>query len=183
MMPLVLAGIDTIATDDDIGAVWTEQSGDFVLDPIKIQLGGILDASARISLGHVQRQMFSFNPQQVAVAAPQIEAGTVELTLHDLGGVDLAVKQFARAQNLSPDDARQALIETIKTNSADTVTANPAAAVIVDALVSLVEKSGATLTLKLTPRGRIPAILLIQQFKADPARLLAQFQIEASTRQ
>jgi hypothetical protein len=180
---LIAAGIDAISTDDDLGAAWTEATGAFVLDPVKIQIGGILEASARISLGHVQRQVFSFNPQQATAMAAQIEAGTVEITVHDVGGVDLAVKQYARTQNVSADAARQAIIASIQTNSTGATEANPDAAIIVHALVGFIEKPGATLTLRLTPRGNVPAMLLIQQAKADPLGALAQFQVEASTRQ
>jgi hypothetical protein len=183
MVPLIAAGIDTISTDDDIGAAWTETSGAFVLDPVKIQIGGIMDASARISLGHVQRQVFSFNPQQAAAMAAQIEAGAIEITVHDLGGVDLAIKQHARQQNVSPDEARQAIIESLKTETADSIAANPDVGLIVDALTGFIEKPGSTLTLKLTPRGKVLAMPLIPQVKTDPQAALAQFQVEASTRQ
>jgi hypothetical protein len=183
MATLVATGIDTITTDDDLGAAWTEPSGAFVFDPVKLQIGGVMDASARISFNHVRRQLFSLIPQQAGAMAAQVEAGTIELTLHDIGGVDLAVKQYARAQNVSPDAARQAIVESIKTNSANTIAANPDAAVIVDALAAFIEQPGSTLTLKLTPRGAVQVIPLIQQAKADPPGALGQFQVEASTRQ
>jgi hypothetical protein len=182
MAALVAAGIDSITTDDDLGAAWTEPSGAFALDPVKLQIGGIMDASARISLSHVRRQLFSLNSQQAAAMA-QVEAGTIELTLHDIGGVDLAIKRYARMQNVDPDAARQAIVESIKTNSADTVAANPDAAVIVDALAAYIQQPGSTLTLRLTPRGAVQVIPLIQQVKDDPPGALAQFQVEASTRQ
>ncbi len=181
MMPLVAAGIDSIAFDGDLGAVWTETTGAFALDPVKVDIGGMLQASARISLGHVQRQVFSFNPQQAAAMAAQIEAGAIELTLHDTGIVDLTIKQMARTQNTSPDAARQAIIDGIKTSQASA--ASPEATAVGDALASFVQTPKSTLTLKLTPRGSVPAMLLIQQLKADPANALAQFQVEASTHQ
>jgi hypothetical protein len=181
MMPLVAAGIDSIAFDGDLGAAWTETTGAFALDPVKVDIGGMLEASARISLGHVQRQVFSFNPQQAAAMAAQIEAGAIELTLHDAGIVDLTIKQMARTQNASPDAARQSIIDGIKTAQASA--ASPEATAVGDALASFVQTPKSTLTLKLTPRGSVPATLLIQQLKADPANALAQFQVEASTHQ
>jgi hypothetical protein len=181
MMPLVAAGIDSIAFDGDLGAAWTEPTGAFALDPVKIDIGGMLQASARISLGHVQRQVFSFNPQQAAAMAAQIEAGAIELTLHDTGIVDLTIKQMARTQNTSPDAARQAIIDGIKTSQASA--ASPEATAVGDALASFIQTPKSTLTLKLTPRGGVPAMLLIQQLEADPANALAQFQVEASTHQ
>src|SRR6185437_8241008 len=181
MMPLVAAGIDSIAFDGDLGAAWTEATGAFALDPMKVDIGGMLEASARISLGHVQRQVFSFNPQQAAAMAAQIEAGAIELTLHDTGIVDLTIKQVARAQNTSPDAARQSIIDGIKASQASA--ASPEATAVGESLANFVQTPKSTLTLKLTPRGSVPAMLLIQQLKADPANALAQFQVEASTHQ
>jgi hypothetical protein len=179
MMPLVAAGIDSITADTDLGAAWTEASGAFALDPVKFDIAGMLEASARVSLGHVQRQLF--NPQQTGAMLAQVETGAIELTLRDTGGVDLSVKQYARAQNVSADEARQAIIDGIRTQTANA--ASPEATAVGDALASFVQTPKSTLTLKLTPRGSVPVMLLIQQLKADPAGALAQFAVEASTHQ
>jgi hypothetical protein len=113
--------------------------------------------------------------------AAQIEAGTIELTLTDLGGVDLAIAQYARMQNVSLDDARRAVIDGIKTSTAEAAATNPDVAVLVDALAHFVESPKGTLTLKLTPHGNVPAMQVIQVLKLDPLTALAQFQVEAST--
>ena len=44
-------------------------------------------------------------------AAAQIEAGAIELTVRDLGSVDVGVVQYARAQNVSRDVARRAIVD------------------------------------------------------------------------
>ncbi len=124
---------------------------------------------------------FSINPVQAANMAAHIEAGTLELTLRDTGGVDLAVAMYARMQNVSPDDARRAVIETIKTSTAEAATTNPDVAALADALARFVESPKGTLTLKLTPHGKVPAMQLVQVLKIDPLTALAQFQVEAST--
>jgi hypothetical protein len=49
-MPLVQAGIDTLAIDLDLGAAWTEASRAFVLEPVAIEFGSLLKATARVSL-------------------------------------------------------------------------------------------------------------------------------------
>jgi hypothetical protein len=82
-----------------------------------LEVGSLLKASARVSFANVPRDMFSINPVQAANMAAQIEAGTVELTLHDLGGVDLAVAQYAGAQSVSRDEARRAIIDSIRSGS------------------------------------------------------------------
>ena len=112
--PLVQAGIDALALDLDLGAAWTEASRAFVLEPVTIELGSLLKATARVSLANVPRGVFSLNPVQASSMAAQIEAGALELALRDLGGVDLAIAQFARAQNISRDAARRAIVDSIR---------------------------------------------------------------------
>jgi hypothetical protein len=152
-----------------------------VLDPVTVELGGLLKASARVSLANVPRGVFSLNPQQATAMAAQIEAGTMELALRDIGGVDVAVAQYARMQNVARDTARRAIVENIKASNATTTTPNPDAAAIVGALADFIETPRGTLTLKLTPRGKVPAMQLIQALRTDPFVALAQFQVEAST--
>jgi hypothetical protein len=181
LKPLVAAGMDTAAIDFDLGAAWTEASRTFVLDPVMVELGGLFKASARVSLANVPRGVFSLNPQQATAMAAQIEAGTMELALRDIGGVDLAVAQYARTQNVTRDTARRTIVENIKASNATTTTPNPDAAAIVAALADFIETPRGTLTLKLTPRGKVPAMQLIQALRTDPLVALAQFQVEAST--
>jgi hypothetical protein len=146
-----------------------------------LELGGLLKASARVSLANVPRGVFSLNPQQATAMAAQIEAGTMELALRDTGGVDLAVAQYAGTQNVSRDTARRTIIENIKASNATTTTPNSDAAAIVEALTDFIATPRGTLTLKLTPRGKVPAMQLIQALRTDPFVALAQFQVEAST--
>ena len=105
MKQLIAAGLNALSVDGDIGVEWTEAARSFVLDVPKLEIGGLLKASARIVLANVPRQVFSANAVQAISAAAQIEAGTIELTVRDLGSVDLGVAQYARTQNLSRDAA------------------------------------------------------------------------------
>jgi hypothetical protein len=178
---LVAAGMRSVAINFDLGAAWNEGSRAFVLEPVMIELGGVLTASARISLANVPREVFSTNPQQAAVMAAQIEAGTVEIALRDTGGIDLAVAQYARTQQVSLDAARSTIIESIKARSTTMATPNRYAAAIADALTHFIETPRGTLTIKLTPQGTVPAMQLLGALKADPLAALAQFQVEAST--
>ncbi len=178
---LAAAGMQSVAINCDLGAAWTESSHTFVLDPVMVELGSVLTASARVSLANVPREMFSTNPLQAAVMAAQIEAGTIEIALRDTGGVDLAVAQYARAQQVSRDAARRAIIETIKAGSTAMAANNPDALAVAGALTRFIETPGGTLTIKLTPRGKVPAMQLVGALKTDPLSALARFQVEAST--
>jgi hypothetical protein len=178
---LVAAGLDTLAADGDIGAEWTETARSFVVDVPKLEIGGLLKASARIALANVPRQVFSANAAQAIGAAAQIEAGAIELTVRDLGSVDVGVVQYARAQNVSRDVARKAIVDSIMATSQDVATANPDATSAVQALARFIDSPGQTLVIKLTPLGKVPALQLFQALKTDPLLALAQFRIEAST--
>ena len=50
-----------------------------------------------------------------------------------------------------------------------------------EALVRFIETPRTALILKLTPRGKVPAMQLLQTFKTDPLTALSQFRIETST--
>lgn len=178
---LVTAGLDKAAIDFDLGAAWTEASRAFALEPVTLDLGGIAKASARMSLADVPREVFSPNPVQAAAMAAQIEAGTIDITLRDTGGIDLAVAQYARLQNVSREAARSAIVEGIRSGSEQAAATSPDAVAAVEAVARFVESPRQTLNIKLTPRAKVPAMQLIQLLKTDPMVALAQFRIEAST--
>ena len=108
-----------------------------------LELGSLLKATARLSLANVPRGVFSLNPVQASSMAAQIEAGTLELTLRDLGGVDLAIAQYARAQNVSRDAARRAIIDNIRANGEQIAGSNPDAVAVVEALIRFDREPGA----------------------------------------
>ncbi len=181
LLPLLAAGIDTAAIDADLGLGWTENTATFALSPVKLDIANIVSASANVSLAHVPREVFTINPQAAMVQAAQIEAGGLELTLHDLGGVDLLIAQFARMQNISRDDARQAILATIKAGGDRFGSDNPDVTGAVDAISRFIATPRQTLTLKLTPRAKVPVMQLVQLLGTDPPSAAAQFKIEAST--
>ena len=180
-MPLVAAGIEKLALDLDLGAAWTEEPRTFVLEPVTIELSSLLKATARVSLANVPRGVFSLNPVQATSMAAQVEAGTLELALRDLGGVDLAVAQFARMSGVSRDAARRAMVDNLRASGATIASGNPDAVAVVEALIRFIENPGQTLIIKLTPRAKVPALQFIQLLQTDPAVALAQLRIEAST--
>ncbi len=114
LQPLIMAGVDKLAIDLDLGAAWTESSGAFALAPATIDLGNLAKAQARLALANVPRGLFTTDPVQAMGQAAQVETGAFELSLRDSGVVDLVVAQFARMQNVSRDTARSAIVEMIR---------------------------------------------------------------------
>ncbi|WP_311740474.1 hypothetical protein [Bradyrhizobium huanghuaihaiense] len=89
--------------------------------------------------------------------------------------------QFARVQNVSRDAARSALVAMIRAQGEKIAASNLDAKVAVDALAGFVETSGQTLSIKLTPFGKLPVLQLMDVLNHEPIVALAQFRIEAST--
>lgn len=180
--PLIMAGVDKLAIDLDLGAAWTESSGAFVLAPATIDLGNLAKAQARFSLANVPRGLFTTtDPMEAMSEMAQVETGAIELSLRDSGVVDLIVAQFSRMQNVSRDAARSAIAEMIRAQGEKVTAANLDAKAAVDALAGFVETSGQTLTIKLTPLGKVPVLQLMDALNSEPIVALAQFRIEAST--
>ena len=179
--PLIMAGIDKLAIDLDLGAAWTESSGAFALAPATLDLGNLARAQARFALANVPRGLFTADPVQAMGQAAQVETGAIELSLRDSGVVDLVVTQFARIQNVSRDAARSAIVDMIRAQGEKIAASNADARVAVDALAGFVATPGQTLTIKLTPRAKVPLMQLMQLSQGDPESALAQFRIEAST--
>lgn len=178
---MVMAGIDKLAIDLDLGAAWTESSGAFALTPATLDLGNLARAQARLALANVPRGLFTADPVQAIGQAAQVETDAIELSLRDSGVVDLVVAQFARIQNVSRDAARSAIVDMIKAQGEKIAASNADARLAVDALAGFVETPGQTLTIKLTPRAKVPLMQLMQLSQSDPESALAQFRIEAAT--
>ncbi|MBR1253296.1 hypothetical protein JQ634_06235 [Bradyrhizobium sp. AUGA SZCCT0240] len=180
LMALIAAGLDKAVIDNDVGAVWTEATKTFALEPVSLELGGLLKANAQLSLTNVPRGVFTLNPVQAAAMAEQIEAGPIELVLRDTGAIDIAVAQYARLQDVSREAARSAIVDMIR-SAREPAAAYPDVLAALDAVARFIETPRQTLNVKLTPRGKLPLQQLNQFMNTDPLLALSQFRIEAST--
>jgi len=178
---LAAAGLTSASVNFDLGAAWNEAGRSFALQPASLDIGNVLTATARLSLANVQRETFSLNPLQAAIMAAQIEAGPVEIALRDTGGVDLAIKQQARQQNISVEDARRAMTDNIRDNAMKMAQVNPDIIRVAGALTRFIEDPAGTLTIKLAPRGKVAMMEIMQAVKASPLAALARFEIDATT--
>ncbi|MDA9501263.1 hypothetical protein [Bradyrhizobium sp. CCBAU 11357] len=182
LQPLIVAGVDKLAIDLDLGAAWTESSGAFVLAPATLDLGNLARAQLSVALAKVPRDLFATtDPSEVMDQLAQVETGAIELSLRDRGVVDLVVAQFARMQNVSRDAARSAIVAMIRAQGEKIAASNLDAKVAVDALAGFVGASGQTLSIRLTPLGKLPVLQLVDVLDHEPIIALAQFRIEAST--
>jgi hypothetical protein len=175
------SGLANASVDFDLGAAWNESGRSFALEPAALDIGNVLTATARLSLANVQRGTFSLNPLQAAIMAAQIEAGPIELGVRDTGAIDLAITQQARRQNISREEARRALTDKIGDAAMQVASANPDAMAIGGAVIRFIENPRGTLTIKLTPKGKVAMMEIVQAMKDSPVAALARFQVEAAT--
>lgn len=178
---LAAAGITNATVHFDLGAAWTENARTFAVEPAAIEIGNVLTAAARLTLVNVAREAFSLNPLQAAIMAAQIEAGPVEIALRDTGGLDLMIAQQARQQNISREAARKAVVDGIRESAMKMASINPDVMALAGVLTRFIENPRGTLNIKLTPRGKVSAMQLLEAMKTSPIAALARFQVEATT--
>jgi hypothetical protein len=178
---LAAAGMANASVNFDLGAAWNESARSFALEPATLEIGNLFTAVARASLANVARETFSLNPLQAAIMAAQIEAGPIEIALRDTGGIDLAIAQQARQQNISREAARRAMTDSIRDNAMKMASINPDVMAIAGALTRFIENPRGTLTIKLTPKGKVGMMQILEAMKTSPVAALARFQVEATT--
>lgn len=177
---LAAAGMNSATINLDLGAAWNEGTQSFALEPVTVEIGGLISVAARLSFANVPREVFSLNPLQAAIMAAQINVGSLEIALRDNGGVDLALQQYARRQNVSVEEARRAIVEDIRNKGTEVASVNPDTQAIAGAITAFIENPRGTLTIKLAPRGRVAMMEVVQSLKDTPLEALGRFRVDAS---
>ena len=147
-----------------------------------IELGGVLTASARVSLANVPRELFSPNLLQAATdgGADRGRARSSSRCAM-LGGVDLAVAQYARTQTVSQEAARRAIIDNIKASGTTMAANNPDARRSRSALTRFIENPRGNADHQADAARQSAGDAAFAALKTDPLIALARFQMEAST--
>ncbi len=177
------AGMDTLTTSIDLGVAWNEATQTLDISPAAIELVNSFAFTAKLSVRNVPRSMFSTDMSQAMAATDQLEAGPVELSLRDTGGLKAALTQYAKGKGLSEDDARKQIIDSVNDTAKSTAQSNPDALVVGQALVQFIEKPGSTLTITVTPKGNVKFKQAFEVANGDPASMTALFTVEAKTTQ
>ena len=101
--------------------------------------------------------------------------------MRDTGGLDLVIAQSARSQNITREEARKAIADGIRETAMKMAAINPDVMALAGAITRFIENPRGTLTIKLTPQGKVSAMQLLEAMKTGPVAALARFQIEATT--
>jgi hypothetical protein len=177
---LLAAGMTTATVDFDAGARWSEASSLAVLSPFSAKLANVASIEVNATLGNVPASAFTLDRATFMAATAAVEAGPIEIVVHDLGGLDLMVADVARKENLSPDAARRIMVETATQPAAALVPSSPDLSGLADAVAHFIEAPGGILSISITPKGRVPLLPLLATAQTNPATLLAQFRIQPS---
>jgi hypothetical protein len=176
-------GMASLTISLDLGARWHEAEQKVALAPAAVEIRDVLGLSIKASAGNVPREMLSTDFLKAMAAAPLVEAGPVELTLRDLGLVEVAAAQLGQTKGGDAAVGRALLVETLAQRAAEATQTAPELQQVFDALGRFVQGKGETLTVALTPKGTGVGLLqLIEAARRDPlAALLSNFTVEART--
>ena len=177
---LLAAGMTTATVDLDAGARWSEASHLAELSPFSTKLANVGSIEVNATFRNVPASAFTLDAATFMAATATVEAGPIEIVVRDLGGLDLIVADVARKQNLSPDAARRIVVETATQPAAAVVLSSPDLSGLADAVAHFIETPGGKLSIRITPKGRVPLLPLLATAKANPATILAQFRIQPS---
>jgi hypothetical protein len=178
------AGIDTLTMAFDFGSGWTEATKTLTVEPATFEAGRVFALSLKASFMNVTRDLFSKDMVMAMAAAFQVEAGSMELTLRDQGFIDLIAAEMSRTLGggAGPQTGRAFLLESMARERQTLVQANPQAEPLFRAVEQFVKGSGETLTIRLTPKGRVVLLKFIEEASAtNSAALFKNFTVEAKT--
>jgi hypothetical protein len=115
-------------------------------------------------------------------AAIMADIGPIEVTLRDLGLVDLMAAEAARLKGQAPETGRGLLLEGLTSAALQQSQLYPGAKGFYDALGQFLQGKGETLSVRLTPRGRVGTLALMEALRLAPDNaVLAAFTVEASS--
>jgi len=110
-----------------------------------------------------------------------VEAGPIELSLRDLGFVDVLAAEIAREKGAPPETGRALLLESATMKRQGLASPSPDVEKLFQAVDRFLQGKGETLTIKVTPKSRVGLMELIMAANASPDSLLASFNIEVTT--
>jgi hypothetical protein len=174
-------GFASITTRLEFNIAWDETSQTLSISPLLLEVDHAFTVAAEFALRNVPRSAFTTDQAAAKAAIEQYEAGPLQIVVRDAGAVRTALAHYAKNKNLSVDQARREIIESVNELGRVSAQNNPQIASLAQALVRFIETPGATLTLRLTPKGTVKFKQLIESGNAQPAAVVTLFDFEAKT--
>jgi len=174
------AGQNSYSFIVEISGRWTASSQTFVVAPVVVEIANLFSVSAILAIDNVSSGIFLNNATDFSAAADILEAGTMELSIHDSGGVDLLIGQIAKDRNVSIDAVRKEIVENMHNRLQSE--GNTDLLRFAGPFSEFIGTPGATVKIILTPKGRVPILRAVESLKTKPDGLLSQFNIETVVR-
>jgi hypothetical protein len=182
MRALAARGLQAVTASLDLGAAWTESTETATLAPATLETSDVAALSLKAELRNVARDVFSADIFKAIGSLQVVEAGPIELTMRDLGAVDQAAAELGRTSGAGPEAGRILLVATLAQNAMAVTQKRPELQPLFDALGLLVQRKGETVTVTLTPKGRVSLVGLIDGLRRDPLTALTDaFTVDART--
>ncbi len=179
---LASSGVGALTVAFDMGSGWTEATQTLTVEPGALEIGNVFALSLKASIKNVTRDALSLDPVKSMGGMLLAEVGPIELSWRDLGFVDLLAAETARQKGAAPETGRTLLLENLAVNKQALATSSPEAEKFFQALERFVQGKGETLTIRVTPKGRVGLLELLDASKIAPETVLfAKFNIEATT--
>jgi hypothetical protein len=143
---LMVAGLNTLVAEADLGLRWNEASETLALEPATVQVGGVASLSLRTSITRATRDLFSSDVIKAMEGALAVELGPIEVTIGDLGMVDILAAEAARIRGQGPEAGRSLLLEQFTLEAQRQTQLYPGAQSLYDAVGRFLQGKGETLT-------------------------------------
>lgn len=169
-------GFDKVTMGADLAVAYDPAGRAIRLAPGSVSVAQAFSANLDLSLTQVRPEAFE-DPIAAIAAARQIAVGPVTFKLTDLGLVAMMLKARAESGSTTPEAVRTELVDLLIKAGSELAPLYPEAPTLADALARFVKTPG-TLEIRLEP---LSDLKLMDAIAADPAALLSDFRITATT--
>jgi len=173
------AGRKSLLVGFDMTTTWTERTRTLLLSPATFELDTLFSVGLKLSIDNFSPDLMTNDRFKTPLAIASLEIGAVELSLYDSGGLDLVAADAAKKMAISTSAARTKLASDMKLNARMQPQQSPEFERLVDGFGRFLAGEGSTLTIKLTPKGRVNVMQTLELAKLDPISVLSQFTVEA----
>jgi hypothetical protein len=174
------AGRKSLTVGFDLSSTWSEQTRTFALSRSTFELDTLFSVTLGLSIANVSPDLLLNDPVKTPPAAAALEAGPIELSLHDSGGIDFLLAAAAKKRATSVSVARAQMVDEMTRSARAQPPENAEFQRVLDQFARFVAGDGPTLKVSLTPKGRVNLKQTLELAKTNPIGALLRFSIEAS---
>jgi hypothetical protein len=177
---LAAVGVTALNVSVDFGVGWSEGTQTISVTPLVLDVGDAATMSIKLAVQNASRGLFTLDPVKALMAATALEAGPLELSVRDTGVIEMAFKEFAKMQGLSPEAARTMVAAKLTADAAPLAQGNPDVQALVGKVIEFINSPRATLTITVTPKARVNLLQSVELARTDPMTVLTQFNLNAA---